>query len=111
MSPASDHYLIKKAASETATRTVVRLIQDLRRFAAPLLADWSECYIDISGMPTPTRMTVRRKAVSGHAVPNVQDLRRALINQFEAQLEATQAWNVLSPGERKRLAPPARVNK
>ncbi len=111
MSPACDHYMVMKAASRTATEKVVRLIQDLRRFSAPLLADWSKCYVDISGMATPPQMAVHRKAISGDAVPSVQDLRQALINQFETQLGATQAWDVLSPDEQKALEPPPWIKK
>ncbi len=108
-SPARDHYEAMRIATKAATEKIVRLIEDLGRFAMPLLADWSKCYIEVSGLHTPTQMAEHRKAVHGDMVPTVHDLREALIHQFETQLGATQAWNVLSPEERKGLQPPPGV--
>lgn len=110
-SPARGHYQVMRDANTRATERVVRLVEDLKRFTQPLLTNWSNCYIEIAGMATPSRMTEYRKAVPGDAVPSVQELRNALVDQFEAQLCATQAWNVLSPGERLGLQPPHGMNE
>lgn len=105
-SPAREHYEAMRSANKAATEKLVRLIEDLGRFAMPLLADWSKCYIEASGQRTPPQMAEHRKAVPGDLVPSVHELREALIHQFETKLGATQAWNVLSAEERKGLQPP-----
>jgi hypothetical protein len=105
-SPACDHYLSKKAACVAATTDLITLIESLRRFAAPLLADWSKCHIELAGAATPGDMVKSRKAVVGDNVPTVQQLQHALVHHYQAQLEATQAWNVLSRAEQKKVGRP-----
>lgn len=108
-SPACEHYIVMHEASRAATQKAAGMIRDLRRFALPLLADWTKCYVELPGQPTPRSLAAARRAVSGDGVPTVQDLRLALIEQFETELGTIQAWNVLSPEDRKGLTPPGRV--
>ncbi len=56
MSQAHDNYISKKAEYDAATQNVTDLISRLRKFAAPLIANWQTCYIEIFGQGTPMDM-------------------------------------------------------
>lgn len=106
MSHAYDTYIAKKAAYEQATDTVNRVIDELKKFATPLITNWRNCYIEMFGEATPMEMLSGRQKVDGSNVPPVADIRRALLIQFNAQKEANQAWTALSEQERKELKLP-----
>ncbi len=106
ISPACDHYMSKKAACVAATTEVMTLVDSLRRFALPLLSDWSKCQVEVPGAYTPREMAKSRKSVIGQDLPSVHKLQRALVHQYEAEREATQAWNVLSRTEQKKVGRP-----
>src|SRR5215204_2651398 len=105
MSQAYDDYIQRKEAYDGATDAIQRLVNELRSFAAPLLTDWSKCYIQLPGQNVPMGMA-KRKAIDRTKMPQVQDLHRALVAQFNAQEEAHKAWMSLPSPERDNLKPP-----
>lgn len=111
MSREFDDYIANKAAYDRATNTIVRLVEDLRQFAEPILDDWATCYVEVSGQPTPMDMINGRQKVDGSKLPSVADLRNALLTQFNAQKEASQAWEALSPQEKAELKTPPWLQK
>jgi hypothetical protein len=106
MSQEFDEYMAAKARRDAATATVNRLIENLRKFAEPLIQNWQNCYVEMFGQPTPMGLSNRR-AVDANDLPPVVDIRSAIIDQFNAERAATEAWAKLSQQEQKELQPPS----
>jgi len=106
MSQAYDDYNAKKAAYDSATQSVAKLISRLQSFAGAL-SNWEKSHIEIFGEATPMDMAASRpNKISGKDIPIPAELQKALIAQFNAQKEGHGAWTSLPEAERQNLKSP-----
>src|SRR4029450_12622199 len=111
MSDPYKNYFEKKDAYEAATLAAETCIGQLKKFTDPLLENWRSCYIELSGSSAPTGMAKGRDMLDGSEIPSPEELRNSLVNQYEAQVTANEAWLALSERERAELKAPPCIGK
>jgi hypothetical protein len=106
MSQASDHYISLREAFFSAEKNADDLIEKLRMFAAPLMDDWRQCYVDLAGHHRAASDVPSQQRVDGSDVPDPAKIEKAIALYRSHSSEVRRAWSTLSEAERKALVPP-----
>jgi hypothetical protein len=83
------------------------LIGRLKAFAAPLIKNWRQCYIDVSVRIDDAETSPSKERVDGGNVPSVDEIRSALNAHSKAMVAAQRAWSTVPEEERRNLLAPS----
>ena len=106
MGQAYDDYIAAKKAYDEAEAKVEALIGRLSAFAAPLIKNWRECHISLTGQGVPMNVAASTEVVHANDVPDPLAIHHAINAFHEAQQKGHRAWTSLSDQERKELIGP-----
>ena len=105
MSQRVDSYIAAMVARADAEKEVEELVTRFREYAAPLIGDWRQCREAVMERSVLARLSEK---LFGPNIPTPQEIRSAMIDFFEADAEAHQAWSRLSDDEQKHVVAPDR---
>lgn len=103
MSQRVDAYIAAMVARADAEKVVEELVTRFREYAAPLIGDWRQCREAVMERSILARLSEK---LFGPNIPAPQEIRSAMVDFFEADAEALQAWGRLSDDEQKHVVPP-----
>jgi hypothetical protein len=98
-----DAYIAAMVTRADAEKEVEALVTRFREYAAPLIGDWRQCREAVMEKSILARLSEK---LFGPNIPTPQEIRSAMVDFFEADAEAHQAWSHLSDDEQRHVVPP-----
>jgi hypothetical protein len=111
MSQAYETYIKAINACRESEQNVEQLIARLNAFAAPLLKNWRQCYIDMSGRTDDTAALFSKERVDGSNVPSAHEIRSAIEAHSKAMVAAQRAWTAVPEEERRNVLAPSWIKR
>jgi hypothetical protein len=111
MSQAYEAYVKAMNAYRESEQNVEMLVGRLKAFAAPLIKNWRQCYVDLSGRTDDAAALFSKEWVDGSNVPSAQEIRAALDAHSKAMTAAQRAWSAVPEEERRNLLAPSWIRK
>jgi len=104
-------YIKAIEAHRESEQNVEYLIARLAAFATPLIKNWRQCYVDLSGRTDDAAALFSKEWVDGSNVPSAHEIRSALDARSKAMAAAERAWTALPEEERRNVLAPSWIKR